>query len=70
MSHAPYPTGKFCAKISDETVTPLGFGRGIGDAGAFLELRRERSVDVVRPDIARLGISGGRRTLLSRRRIM
>lgn len=48
-------------KISDETVTPLGFGRGIGDAGVFLELLREGLVDVVRPDIARWGISGARR---------
>lgn len=48
-------------KISDETVTPLGFGRGIGDAGVFLELLREGLVDVVRPDISRWGISGARR---------
>ncbi|MDR3703311.1 MAG: enolase C-terminal domain-like protein [Candidatus Sulfopaludibacter sp.] len=48
-------------KISDETVTPLGFGRGIGDSGAFLELLGEGLVDVVRPDIARCRISGARR---------
>ena len=47
-------------KISDETVTPLGFGRGIGDAGVFLELLREGLVDVVRPDIARVGYLAAR----------
>ena len=48
-------------KISNETVTPLGFGRGISDAGVFQSLLREGLVDVVRPDIAHWGISGGRR---------
>ncbi len=48
-------------KISGETVTPLGFGRGITDPGVFLALLREGLVDVVRPDIARWGISGARR---------
>jgi galactonate dehydratase len=48
-------------KISTETVTPLGFGRGIGDPGVFLELLREGLVDVVRPDIKHWGISGARR---------
>ena len=48
-------------KISGETVTPLGFGRGITDAGVFLALLREGLVDVVRPDISAHGISGTRR---------
>jgi galactonate dehydratase len=48
-------------KVSGETVTPLGFGRGISDPGVFLALLREGLVDVVRPDIARWGISGARR---------
>jgi galactonate dehydratase len=48
-------------KISGETVTPLGFGRGISDPGVFLALLREGLVDVVRPDIAVWGISGARR---------
>ena len=48
-------------KISGETVTPLGFGRGITDAGVFLALLRDGLVDVVRPDIAHWGISGSRR---------
>ena len=48
-------------KVSGETVTPLGFGRGISDPGVFQALLREGLVDVVRPDIARWGISGARR---------
>ena len=48
-------------KISAETVTPLGFGRGIGDPGVFQALLREGLVDVVRPDIWVHGISGTRR---------
>ncbi len=47
-------------KISTETVTPVGFGRGITDPGGFLALLREGLVDVVRRDIARWGISGAR----------
>jgi galactonate dehydratase len=47
-------------KISAETVTPLGFGRGITEPGGFLALLREGLVDVVRPDIARWGIHGAR----------
>jgi len=48
-------------KVSGETVTPLGFGRGVSDAGVFQALLREGLVDVVRPDIAHWGISGARR---------
>jgi galactonate dehydratase len=48
-------------KISTETVTPLGFGRGITDPAGFMALLREGLVDVVRPDIARWGITGARR---------
>src|SRR5215831_6480617 len=48
-------------KVSGETVTPLGFGRGISDAGVFQALLREGLVDIVRPDIAHWGISGARR---------
>jgi len=47
-------------KISAETVTALGFGRGITEPAGFLALLREGLVDVVRPDIARWGISGAR----------
>lgn len=48
-------------KISGETVTPLGFGRGITDPGVFQALLRDGLVDVVRPDIGVWGISGARR---------
>ena len=48
-------------KISAETVTPLGFGRGIADPGVFQALLREGLVDIVRPDISLHGISGTRR---------
>ena len=48
-------------KISAETVVPVGFGRGITDPAVFLALLREGLVDVVRPEIARWGITGARR---------
>jgi galactonate dehydratase len=48
-------------KVSNETVTPLGFGRNITDAGVFQALLREGLIDVVRPGIAHWGISGSRR---------
>jgi galactonate dehydratase len=48
-------------KVSAETVTPLGFGRGIADLGVFQALLREGLVDVVRPDISLHGISGARK---------
>jgi galactonate dehydratase len=48
-------------KISAETVTPLGFGRGIADPGVFQALLREGLVDVVRPDLSVHGISGARK---------
>jgi galactonate dehydratase len=48
-------------KVSAETVTPLGFGRGIADPGVFQALLREGLVDVVRPDISLHGVTGARR---------
>jgi len=48
-------------KISSETVVPLGFGRGIRDAGTFQALLREGLIDVVRPDLSLFGISGIKR---------
>jgi len=48
-------------KISGETVIPLGFGRGIRDAGVFQALLREGLVDLVRPELAFFGITGARR---------
>jgi galactonate dehydratase len=48
-------------KISGETVVPLGFGRGIQDAGVFQAMLREGLVDLVRPELSHFGISGSRR---------
>lgn len=48
-------------KISGETVVPLGFGRGIRDAGVFQAMLREGLIDIVRPDLAFFGITGARR---------
>jgi galactonate dehydratase len=48
-------------KLSNENVTPLGFGEGATDAAFFQDLLREDAVDVVRPEIALHGISGVRR---------
>lgn len=44
-------------KISDESVTPLGFGRDIGDPSTFQDLLREGVVDILRPDIQTAGIT-------------
>lgn len=43
-------------KISDETVTPLGFGREIKNASIYQDLLREGLVDVLRPSIQGDGI--------------
>jgi galactonate dehydratase len=48
-------------KISSETVVPLGFGRGIHDAGIFQALLREGLIDIVRPELAFFGITGVKR---------
>ena len=48
-------------KISTETVTPLGFGRHVQQAGDFQDLLREEAVDVLRPSLALNGISKIRR---------
>jgi galactonate dehydratase len=44
-------------KIASETVTALGFGRGLHEAGPFQELLREELIDVLRPSLALNGIS-------------
>ena len=44
-------------KIAGESVTPVGFGRQLSDHGAFLDLLRLQAIDVLRPDIGRLGIT-------------
>jgi galactonate dehydratase len=38
-------------KLSDENVTPLGFGRTLREPGEFQDLLREQCVDVLRPDL-------------------
>jgi galactonate dehydratase len=48
-------------KIAAERVTPLGFGRTAPDAAFFQELLREEVIDVLRPVIARHGISAIRK---------
>jgi galactonate dehydratase len=48
-------------KITEENVTPVGFGRHIHRGGEFQDLLRESAIDVLRPDIARNGISQIRR---------
>ena len=48
-------------KIADETVIPLGFGRGIAEPGVFQDLLRDSLIGVVRPDIVRFGVTGARR---------
>jgi galactonate dehydratase len=48
-------------KIADESVVPLGFGREILDPGIYQSLLREGLIDVLRPDVARGGITAIRR---------
>lgn len=48
-------------KIAGENVTPLGFGRTVGDAQGFQNLLLEDAVDLLRPDLAVHGISQIRR---------
>lgn len=47
---------KTIQKISDECVTPLGFGRDITEPSLFQDLLREGAVDILRPDLQRAGI--------------
>jgi galactonate dehydratase len=48
-------------KIAEESVTPLGFGKTSADAGAVQDLLREEAVDVLRPSLARHGLTQIRR---------
>ncbi len=48
-------------KISSERVVPLGFGRAVHNSTPFQELLRGQSIDVLRPDLARNGITQIRR---------
>ena len=49
--------GQPLAKISAESTTPVGFGRRFSDNSGFQDLLRMDAVDILRPNIARLGIS-------------
>jgi galactonate dehydratase len=48
-------------KITDESATPLGFGRHIEQPGEVQDALREEVVDILRLDLARHGISQIRR---------
>jgi len=48
-------------KMSSESVTPLGFGRTISQAGPFQDLLRQEAADVLRPDLSVNGITGIRK---------
>ncbi len=48
-------------KIAGETVTPLGFGRRVHQNGAFQDLLRDQTIDILRPSLALNGLSQLRR---------
>jgi galactonate dehydratase len=50
------------AKIADESVAPLGFGRHATRPVDFQEMLREQIIDVLRPDASRMSISAIRRS--------
>jgi galactonate dehydratase len=50
------------AKISGESVTPVGFGRHFTSNAQFQELLRNDAIDILRPDIGRYGISQARKS--------
>ena len=52
---------KGLARISAETVTPLGFGRTFANNHEFLELLRSDAIDALRPDVGHLGITSIRK---------
>ena len=45
------------AKIADENVTPVGTGRHVHSNARFQDLLRQDAIDVLRPDLCRLGVS-------------
>jgi galactonate dehydratase len=59
----PCPLSNLSAvhKITDERATPLGFGRHIEQPGEGQDALREEVVDILRPNLARHGISQIRR---------
>lgn len=48
-------------KIADESVTPMGFGQDVADAGHFQNLLRDDSIDILRPELSLHGIAGIRK---------
>jgi len=57
----PLANVRAVTKISEENVTPLGFGRACTKPIEFQELLREQVIDVLRPDLATMSISSIRR---------
>jgi len=57
----PAPHMTALRKLTAERVTPIGFGRRVEDASLFQELLRDGSLDVLRPDIGRNGLTQIRR---------
>ncbi len=59
----PCPLSNFprVRRISETTVTPLGFGRSINQLHTFQDLLREEILDVARPDLSRMSILDIRR---------
>ena len=59
----PCPISNLTAayRIATENVTPIGFGRFAAEHGVFQDLLRGDAIDVLRPDIARHGITQVRR---------
>jgi galactonate dehydratase len=59
----PCPVSNLAAvrKISEESATPLGFGRHIEQPGEVQDALREEVLDILRPDLARHGITQVRR---------
>jgi galactonate dehydratase len=45
------------AKLSGESVTPVGFGRNVEGNNGFQDLLRMDAIDILRPDVARAGIT-------------
>ncbi len=56
-----YANIRAAAKVSEESVTPLGFGRHARRPIDFQELLREQVIDVLRPDLSQMSISSIRR---------
>jgi galactonate dehydratase len=59
----PCPLSNLTAayRIASESVTPVGFGRFAVEDGVFQNLLRSDAIDVLRPDVARYGITQVRR---------